>query len=271
MSRTQSQTLAPRSQTLPTLGSVEEEISLTRPLSGWAVLSLIVGLTCLIVPISLRLLPISFLAILLGLVVSLRLSRPDAAAGLWMSLSCLALGLGSSVWCFTSAMARSQHFSHHASGFATEYMQLLSSGQIYNALELRLPFAQRQSADVDLQAYYETYQGPIQIDLEMMMVPGEGDEPSDPAKIRKTALERLKLDPVTVYALNHPEAIWNLVGIKSVADDRKLAVVKVILQADEDPTTRVVVELMRNNAESATVGNYAEWRVNQQELERVSK
>ena len=29
----------------------------------------------------------------------------------------------------------------------------------------------------------------------MLMVPGD-DEPEDPAKIRKTALERLKLEPV---------------------------------------------------------------------------
>lgn len=269
MNRSRVESMTNHARQLPTLGSVDDEASLTRPLSGWAVIALIIGLGCLLVPLSLSLLPISILAILLGLIVSIRLSRPDSASGQWMSLLCLALGLGSAVWSFTSASARSQYFSYHASGFAQEYLQLLSSGQLYNAMELRLPFSQRQTADVDLQAYYETFQGETQVTLGMLMVPGDDDEPEDPAKIRKTALERLKLDPVTVYALEHANARWNFVGIKNVVDDRKVTAVKVILQAEDDPKTHVIVDLMRHFSQADTTGSYAEWRVSQQELERA--
>lgn len=256
-----------RSQALPTFRSDEEELVLTRPLSGLAVLSLGVGLSCLLVPLSLNLLPLSVVAILFGLVLSWRLSRPDADSGRWMSLACLGLGVGTAVWCITAHKTRAQHFSDHASVFAKDYLQLLSSGQLYNAIELRLPFQQRQSSDVDLAAYYETYKGEVEVSMSMLFGQGEDEKP-DPAKSRKTAFERLKIDPVTVYALQYPNAQWNCLGIRSVTDDHKATVVKVVMQAAEDPKTQILIELMRGDPASVATTSYAEWRVNNQELEK---
>lgn len=257
-------------RSVPAFRGLGEEASLTRPLSGWAVLSLVLGISCLVVPISLSLIPLSILAILVGLIVTLRLSRPDADTGLWMSTLCLGLGLATAVWSVTASKTRAQHLSQHASKYAEEYMQLISSGQLYNAIELRLPFIQRQTKDVDLKAYYETYQGDVKVEMAAMGVLGDGqEEPQDPAKVRKTAFERLKIDPVTIYAMKYPDTQWKAVGIRSVMDTGKMASVKVIVQHDQDPKTQVLVELLRNEEDSTAVGAYAEWRVSQQELERV--
>jgi len=257
-------------QSLPAFRTLGEEVSLTRPLSGWAVLSLVIGLSCLLVPISMSLIPLSILAIMIGLIVTLRLSRPDADTGLWMSTLCLGMGLATAVWSVTANRVRSQHLKKHATAFAAEYLQLLSSGQLYNAIELRLPFIQRQTADVDLKAFYESYQGDVQIDMAILGALGSGTEqPQDPAKVRKTAFERLKVDPVTIYALKFPDAQWNNLGIRSVIDEGKVSIVKVIMQAAQDPKTQIVVELMRNHEDSTAVGAYAEWRISNQEIERL--
>lgn len=256
-----------RSQSLPTFRSDDEEVVLTRPLSGWAVLSLAVGLACLLVPISLNLIPLSVLAVLFGLVLSWRLGRTDADSGRWMALTCLGLGIGSAVWCVTAHKTRSQHFSHHASAFAKEYMQLLSYGQLYNAIELRLPFQQRQPSDVDLAAYYETYKGEVEVSMNILGSLGDSEK-LDPAKSRKTAFERLKVDPVTTYALRFPNADWKCLGIRNVVDDHKVIAVKVIMQATEDPKTQILIELMRDDSTSSTSNDYAEWRISSQEFDK---
>jgi hypothetical protein len=251
----------------PALSSIEEEESQGSTLSGWAVLALIVGLSSLIVPVSIQLIPLSLLAIVVGVLVAFRLRRTDTGSGLWMATACLGLGIATASWALAAHKTRNDYLAARASEFAVEYMELLSQGLFYNAIELKLPFSQRQSSDVDLQAYYEAYTGEIKIDLSLGDVVGFDDsEPSNLEKARKTAVERLKIDVVTRLAMQYPESEWKVVEILKVASRKNQAVVQVALATPDDPRTKVVIDLVREQIESEKLGDLAEWRIANQEL-----
>jgi hypothetical protein len=147
-------------------------------------------------------------------------------------------------------------------------VNLLSSGLFYNALELRLPFVQRQSKDVDLQAYYEAYTGELDINLLAVeeVVEFDAGEPGNAEKARKTAVEKLKADPVTQFARKYPEARWKPVEIRQVASKGNKAFVQVALASDEAPGAKVVIDMMRNQFELAKVGLVAEWKISDQKM-----
>lgn len=252
---------------LPSLSSVEEEVVLARPISGWAIFAIVFALFSLIAPISINLVPLSITAIIVCGIIAFRLSQSDASGGWWLAILGLGVAIATGTWTMAAHKARDNHFAATASEFAVEYLNLLSSGMVYNALELKLPFGQRQSADVDLQAYYEAYTGELNLDPSLgEVLEFDDSDPRNIEKARKAAVEKLKADPVTRFARQYPDAIWSPVEIVQVASRGKQAVVKVAVSADRDPKTKVVIDLVRNQSELDGIGSIGQWRINDQNL-----
>ncbi|MBX3422519.1 MAG: hypothetical protein KF752_13275 [Pirellulaceae bacterium] len=242
------------------LGAFEEESLNTRPVSNVAVLSLMVGLCSLLVPLSGYLLPLSLLAIVLGGVLSYRLSRPDADAGVWMANVCLGLGLMSAVWVIVANRMHSDYLSATASRHAAEFLSLVAQGKNYEAMELRLPNAQRQPADMNLQDYYEAYEGVVVPEMAMLGLFGGGEETRDPLRERKLSSLMFRQDPVITHIQHNPTANWRYQATKEIQYNKEVTRIQVVMRSDQDASKPVVIELMRNLTQEHA--DIAEWRVN---------
>lgn len=260
-----------KDRALPSLLSSDEEVTLARPISGLAVLTLIAGAVSLVlVPISVKLIPLSILAIVSGVVVSIRLSKPDAPLGLWMANLGLGLGLVSGFWSAIAHKSKNDYYAAVASPFAVEYLDLISSGHLHHAMELRLPLSHRQLAGTDLKAYYGAYEGELEVDARAVAMVGDPESlaPANPIRERKATFERFQSDPATAFAMRHSHGKWQSAGIESITTHGPFATVKVIVQNSEEPNTKIVIEMMRGQDDSGDAKTTAEWRVNSQDFLR---
>ena len=192
------------------LAEYDEGLAPRRSISGWAVTSLIVGLGCLLVPLSVSLLPHSLLAIVLGLLASIRLSRPEPQPGRWMANLCLGLGVASLGWSLSADKVRIAQLEQRAGEFAAQYLTVLATAPIYDAFELKLPASQRQEAGVDLEAYYEAYQLPV-VSMPFTVDDSDEEQPNF-EKARKMAIDGFKRNPVTLYVQEYADAQWTYAG-----------------------------------------------------------
>jgi ABC-type multidrug transport system fused ATPase/permease subunit len=251
----------------PSLSSTEEEVVLTRPLSGWAVFSLIVSLLSFLAPVSFNLLPLSVFAFALAAIVVLRLRNSESISGWALAVMAMGIALMTGAWTVTARVTQQRHLAVTAENFAAEYLSLLSNGLFYNALELKLPFSQRQPSDVDLQAFYEEFTGELDESYEVFEIMGiDESQPGNLERVRKISLERLKVDPVTMLARNHPDAEWRAVEIQQIASKGRQAVVQLVLSCDQNFDSKVVVTLARYLTEWDQSGKLAEWRITDQKI-----
>jgi hypothetical protein len=118
-----------------------------------SVVAFAAGILSLLAPLTFTLLPLSILAIAIGGVVLWRVSR-DGSRGTWLAQLGLGLGVLSATWSVTATAGETQHLVTRGGACAKLYLDYLSSGRTYDALELRLPIRERQIAGTDLEAYY---------------------------------------------------------------------------------------------------------------------
>ncbi|MEZ6135269.1 MAG: hypothetical protein R3C53_10200 [Pirellulaceae bacterium] len=138
------------------LGRGEVEYGMVRPpLSKLAVSSFVVGLTSLLAPLSFALLPLSLLAIAAGAIAVWRVTHNGSVRGKWLATIGLALGVISGAWCVAATATKTSHLFTKAGQYANIYLDHLSQGRLYDALELRLPVRERQIAGTDLEKYYQ--------------------------------------------------------------------------------------------------------------------
>lgn len=144
----------------PAFRNLDVENELDRPpISKLAIASLMVGVVSLVSPISFYLIPISLIAIGLGAVVLWKLSRDKALGGSYLAQAGLGLGVVSSAWCLTASLGTAAYLHHEAARNAKIYLELLSKGDVYQALELHVPQQSRQIAGTDLASYYRARKG----------------------------------------------------------------------------------------------------------------
>jgi hypothetical protein len=144
----------------PAFRNLDVENELDRPpYSKLAIVSLMVGLVSLVSPISFYLLPISLIAIGLGALVMWQLSRNNGLGGSYLAQAGLGLGIISAVWCLTGSLATSAYLHAAAARNAKLYLELLSQGEVYQALELHVPKRNRQIAGTDLASHYRSKRG----------------------------------------------------------------------------------------------------------------
>jgi cytochrome c biogenesis protein CcdA len=129
------------------------------PFSKLAIVSLMIGLVSLVSPISFYLLPISLIAIGLGALVLWQLSRDKGLGGSYLAQAGLGLGIISTVWCLTASIGTAAYLHKEAARNAKLYLELLSQGEVYQALELHVPKQNRQIAGTDLASHYRSKTG----------------------------------------------------------------------------------------------------------------
>lgn len=247
----------------PIFHNAPDDHTQVRSLSGWAVLSLVVGMSCLLVPLAYGLLPLALLAIALGGYLSLKLSAPDADLGRWMANLCLGMGLMTGAWVFSAYKGNTSYLTKHAAQHAQEFIGCVQQGRLYEAMELSKPIGMRQPEGIDLEQYYESYQGDISAELAMLsrMLPSGESGPPNPEKDRKVSISVFKNNPSTVYVQQNPQAKWNLVQVKQIKESGETAIIKLILQCSEPPSKRILIEAMRQQRDSVDAGLSAEWRI----------
>jgi|LakMenEpi03Aug12_release.lakeMendotaPanAssembly.Ray.scaffolds.fasta_scaffold00023_45 hypothetical protein len=247
----------------PIFHNAPDDHSQVRSLSGWAVLSLVVGLSCFLVPLAYGLLPLAVLAVILGGIVSLKLSAPEADLGLWMANFCLGMGIMSGTWVFAAYKTNAGYLTHHAVQHAEDFIGSIQQGRLYEAMELSKPVGMRQPEGIDLEQYYESYQGDISLDLIKMssLIPSGDDGPPNPEKDRKVAASVFKNSPATVFIQQHPQAKWNLVQVKQIKESGDTTLIKMIMQCSDSSSKRLLVDAMRQQTASVDAGRSAEWRI----------
>ncbi len=255
-----------REPVLPSLHGSQNELPAARPFSGWAIFASAIGLFSLLTIFSVKLIPFSLIAVLLGTIVSLRLSKPDANYGLWIANLGLGLGLASGISALAAHKTSSDHYTEVAKKFVIEYVELLASGHVYNALELQFPFVQRQPEGTDLEGLYEAYQG--EIDLNVLPKKGNSDEesPEEKAMGRKRMIERFRKDSVTEFVLNHPNAKWVCSEATVVESKGNYSKYKTVIESPDIPNKRLKFELIRNRSKTNETDRTAEWRMGDQEF-----
>jgi hypothetical protein len=137
----------------PAFQNVEQPQVDLPPISRLAVAALVAGLLSLLTALSTLLLPLAILACGLSLVVVWKLSRNDQMGGIRMGQVGLALSTLAIAWSLTAASGRERYFYSEAGEKAKTFLDVLASGEKYEALELLRFENERQLTGTNLPAF----------------------------------------------------------------------------------------------------------------------
>ena len=141
----------------PVFNSLDEDLGeeIDRaPMSKLAVASCIFGVFSLLAPLSYVLLPLSVVAVALGAVVLIHISRDKTVSGAWLAQIGLGLGVMTAVWSTFATRGDADHLTEHGTKFAKEYLSYISNDEPFKALALQQFESERQLEGTDLEAYY---------------------------------------------------------------------------------------------------------------------
>ncbi len=157
----------------PAFQNLETELGVDRaPLSRIAVVSLLIGIASSLAPLSTVLLPVSIIAMAVGAVAVWKLSGDSGVRGVWLAQLGLGLGVFSSVWAVAATSGRHAYLFAEASQHAKLFLQVLSGGDKYEALELMVPETGRQITGTNLKEYYEQQTGMTESDYKQFLNAG---------------------------------------------------------------------------------------------------
>ncbi|RMF44717.1 MAG: hypothetical protein D6753_01895 [Planctomycetota bacterium] len=125
------------------------------PLSRMAVLTLVLGVISLVAILTSVMLPICVITIGLGAATLWHTMRDPAVRGTGLAQAGLGLGVLSAAWSLSALHGEQKHLYEVAGQHAAEFLDVLASGQKYQALELMRKEPDRQITGTDLQQYYE--------------------------------------------------------------------------------------------------------------------
>lgn len=232
----------------PAFRNLDSENEFDRPpISKLAIASLMVGVVSLVSPIHFYLLPISLLAIGLAALVLWKLSRDKALGGIYLAQAGLGLGFISSAWCLTASLGTAAYLHHEAARNAKIYLELLSKGDVYQALELHVPQQNRQIAGTDLASYY-------------LARTGEKDEQSQ---------EILESDATKAVVMSGREAEWEYHRGLDIRSDRNVQKVFIQMRNAAKPSQIVNVVLTRRHLVDDTGQRLAFWNIENISLPRA--
>ncbi len=124
------------------------------PVSRLAVVALVGGILSLLASLSTLWLPLAILACGLSAVVVWKLTRHDELGGMWMAQLGLVLSTAAIAWSLTATSGRENYLYGEAANHAKVFLDVLSSGAKYEALELRRFENERQLTGTNLAAFY---------------------------------------------------------------------------------------------------------------------
>ncbi len=125
------------------------------PLSRMAILTLVLGLVSLLAILTSVLLPLCVITIGVGAVTLWHTIRDPSIRGTGLAQAGLAMGILSAAWSLSALKGEQKYLYEVAGRHAAEFLDVLSSGQKYLALELLRKEPDRQITGTDLQKYYE--------------------------------------------------------------------------------------------------------------------
>jgi len=125
------------------------------PISRMAVASLVLGVLSLLSPLTIALVPICFVAAVLGAIAVFRIARDPVMAGALPAQIGLGLGVLSAMWAITATSREKEFLDTSAGQHAETFLDILAAGKKYEALELMRIEPQRQTTGTDLEEYYE--------------------------------------------------------------------------------------------------------------------
>lgn len=125
------------------------------PFSRLAVVAFVTGLLSLFAAFSTIVLPLAMLSLGLGVVVVWKLSRDTAIGGSWLAQLGLGLSALAIVWSISARVGKERYMYELASEHAKLMLDTLSSGKIYEALELKHPEVGRQLTGTNLEEHYK--------------------------------------------------------------------------------------------------------------------
>ncbi len=125
------------------------------PFSRLAIVAFAAGLLSLFAAFSIIIIPLAILSLGLCVVVVWKLTRDTAVGGRWLAQ----LGLGMSalaiVWSVSARVGTERYLYELAGQHAKTFLDTLSAGKIYEALELKQPEVRRQLTGTNLEEHYK--------------------------------------------------------------------------------------------------------------------
>lgn len=213
-----------------------------------AILALLTGLVSLFAPLSFVMLPLSILAIALGTVVLWRISSSSSFGGVRLAQIGLALGALSGAWTITASTSESAYLIEYAGKNAKMYLETLAAGEIYEALELRVPKDERQIAGTNLEQYYKAQ---------------TGEQADNVAQVMNARVTQAVM--ATGLA-----ADWQLERGRSIISDGIIKIITVEMVNRANTTQRVLVTLRRRALPDESGRVEASWMISDASLEAKS-
>ena len=129
------------------------------PMAVTAILAFAAGLLSLLSPLTMVFIPLSFAAAVLGLVTLIRFGNDRQVGGQLLAQLGLGLGIATGLWSLLASNAYSDHLVNEAGSHAKMFLDLVSDGEKYQALELKKELRLRQIAGTNLEQYYRSLTG----------------------------------------------------------------------------------------------------------------
>lgn len=248
----------------PALSSEIEEPLLAKPISKLALLTLVLGIFCLLIPIAPGLLAVGIVTTVIGLVTSFLLARNGSQhTGGWAANLGLFLAISTATWGFFSSKQHRESTGELAGKFAANFLETLAKGHVYQAAELQLPTGNRLLPGLDAQQYYESYQGSVSDD----MMNGRAGGSPDPRALAKRRLIDLRESTAAKYLQKYPNATWVYESIlQEVFLRNNIKRVKVLMSNSESPNQKLTVLLERQEYVNNDGQAIADWFVKETNL-----
>lgn len=123
-------------------------------ISKLAVASTVLGVLSIFALVALSLLPLCFVAVILGIVALVRIHRDDALGGSPFAYVGIAIAVTAGCWSFTSNRVQNNYLYRTAGEHAQAYLEILAAGDTYQAMELRKLEPNRQMSGTQLELVY---------------------------------------------------------------------------------------------------------------------
>lgn len=237
----------------PIFNSIEPglETDLAPPVSGLAVLALVLGFFSLTAALSTNIMPFAVLVAIFCVVLIWKLSRDSSISGVRLAQVGLCFAVVGSAWGVAATRTTQTYKYSNAQAHAKTFLEILASGDVYNAFELSQPEPDRQVTGTDVEAHYKAL---LESDLPgsstMMAMPPTEEMPSGEtmkSSRAKEDLEEFLTSSSNKEIMTHgKEAKWEFVrgaGIARISEtvDR----ISVVMVDTNKPTKKFQVDLNR--------------------------
>lgn len=235
----------------PVFNSVEPglDTDAAPPVSGLAILSMILGIFSLTAALSVSVVPFAIVVAILSALLIWKLSRDSTLSGLRLAQIGLFCAIVGGAWGITATRLTEAYLYSQARVHAKLFLEVLASGKIYDAFELTQPEPSRQVTGTDIEAYYKALLStPMSVTPDMsgppeQMPSGETMKSSH----AKEELEEFMTMSTTKDIMSHgKDAKWDFVrGTRVVRMSNTVDRISVVMVDSANPSKKFQVDLNR--------------------------